>query len=412
LWPCLAEQGYDVREEPPSPNRPDLPGAESLVLEAVLGYRPDLLLVEAENGPAVCECLKAREETELIPVVFLLPDDPAEGLDGKALSDAFERGAADVIQPSRMADGEILARIKAAIRNQRATTQAVTLARQLDRMNAELYERNLQVEKELYVARQLQQSLLPSFLPDRDGAADSSEMAADATGDNLAKCHYRDERLRISGVYLPCDALGGDLYDVIPFPDGTIGISIADVSGHGVPAGFITAIYKSSLYRISYTHDAPDELLFHLNNELTELVKTGDYITALYARLQRDGDGITLHYSGAGHPYPLAYCARDNSLTRLQENGTPLVWVRNMAYPLGRLRLQPGDKVLLFTDGLTEMRNDQGGLYGEETLERIFPELVRRHPDNVLDALVRHLSDFTGGHPLEDDLSIVLVEMN
>lgn len=406
LWPRLAEQGYDMREE-------SAPGMENTVLETILNHQPDLVLLEARGGLSMCERLKAHADTESIPVILLDTGESAGNEDGDALPAAFRCGVADVILPARMTDAEILARIKAAIRNQRTAAQAVALARQLDRMNAELYERNLQVEKELYVARQLQQSLLPPFLPEKPSETSAHDPAlTDTVQAKLTKCHYQDERLRISGVYLPCDALGGDLYDVIPFPDGTVGISIADVSGHGVPAGFITAIYKSSFYRISYAHGAPDQLLFHLNNELADLVKTGDYITAFYARLQQDAEGVTLQYSGAGHPYPIYYRTRDTSLERLRENGTPLVWLRNMTYPLGGLRLQPGDKVLLFTDGLTEMRNAQGELYGEERLEHIFPELIRQHPNHLLDALVRHLSDFTDGHPLEDDLSIVLVEVS
>ena len=386
----------------------------------------DLMVCESSTMPSdsvsfsLCERLRSHTDTENIPVVFLCGGhaNNQAALEPLILK-AFDAGAMDVIPLEHMSDAEILARVKAALRNQRAASQAVTLAKQLDQMNTELYERNLQVEKELYVARQLQQSLLPPFLPEL--ISDNPDQAALAQSDGqstfqdeatmrFAKYHYRDDRLSISGVYLPCDALGGDLYDVIAFPDNTIGVSIADVSGHGVPAGFITAIFKSSFYRITHTHGTPDQILFHLNNELADIVKTGDYVTALYARLQYLDDKLVMEYSGAGHPYPLYYQARTGVVDRLQANGTPLVWVKNMAYPLGQMVLEPGDKILLFTDGLTEMRNPTGELYGEDALDRIFLDLVRKNPPNLLDDMVRHLSDFAEGHPMEDDLSIVLIE--
>jgi sigma-B regulation protein RsbU (phosphoserine phosphatase) len=350
--------------------------------------------------------LKNDPETENIPVIFMGTQSPANGV----LIKSFESGATDFISVATEST-EVLARVQAAIRNKQIARQATTLAYELNKMNTELYERNLQVEKELYVTRQLQQSLLPPFLPDENSSA---------AGNSLTKCHYKDDHLKISGVYLPCDALGGDIYDIIKVPNGTIGVAIADVSGHGVPAGFITAIFKSSLYRTTHNYSAPKDILYHLNNELADIVKTGEYVTALYCNIHAPSDDTpeqsgkrVLEYSGAGHPYPFYYCAAEDKVVALKENGTPLVWVKNMDYPMGQIALAPGDKVLMFTDGITEMRNQEGELYGEEALEALFLELVHRTRDSqisILDELISYLSDYTQGRPLEDDLSMVLIE--
>ncbi len=369
--------------------------------------QPDLVLMDCglqQQGLDLCQQLKNDPDTESIPVIFMHDGGNVNG----TMLKSFESGANDFISLSQPRD-EIMARLQAALRTRQMTTHSVALAQQLSKMNAELYDRNLQVEKELYVARQLQQSLLPPCLPDEEVRQKDPEAL-----DRISRCHYRDQRLRISGVYLPCDALGGDIYDVIKFNDESVGVTVADVSGHGVPAGFITAIYKSIFYRATHNYKKPGDILFQLNNALADIVKTGEYVTAIYCRIQPpdmfSGGPLQLDYSGAGHPYPMFFKAEDGSIARLKENGTPLVWVKNMEYPIGTLSMMPGDRLLIFTDGVSEMRNEAGELFGEERLEECFRQMAREHPSQVLDQLIVYLSDFTQGHPLEDDLSMVLIE--
>lgn len=371
-------------------------------LEQIRQEKPDAILIDPllAGEFQMSQELWQNPETEATPIIFVHPDDEQAGA---FPVERFECGASDFI-PASIEEQELLARLQTLIQSSNALREAAMLNRQLTEANRELQERNLQVEKELYTARQLQQSLLPAFLPDEGDSCDLQ----------LSKCHYRSERLRISGLYIPCDALGGDIYDVIQFPNGTIGVTIADVSGHGVPAGFITAIFKSSFYRITHTHSRPGDILFHINNEMADIVKTGDYVTALYGLLQPvegESEKLTFSFSGAGHPYPLYYNASERRLTQLKENGTPLVWFKNMEYATAEVQLSAGDKLLLFTDGVTELRNPQGELFGEEALERCFIELVESGESNMLDTLAQRLSDFTEGHPLEDDLSMVFIEI-
>lgn len=382
--------------------------SDSEMLQEIKTSKPDLVLLDPtlphQSSYKVCESLKNDPETENIPVIFMNTQSGGNG----SLLKSFESGATDFISVATEST-EVLARVQAAIRNKQIATHATALASELNKMNAELYERNLQVEKELYVTRQLQQSLLPPFIPEDRETTQPEDMS------HFSKCHYKDEHLKISGVYLPCDALGGDIYDVIKFPNGTVGVAIADVSGHGVPAGFITAMFKSSLYRTTHTYRAPNDVLHHLNNEMADMVKTGEYVTAIYCHIHelQEGGNRQMDYSGAGHPYPYYYKASEDRVIALKENGTPLVWVKNMDYPMGQIQLEAGDKVLLFTDGITEMRNTSGDLYGEAALELLLLDLIHQSQQQktpILDAMIQHLSDYTQGHPLEDDLSVVLIE--
>ncbi|MBX2860752.1 MAG: fused response regulator/phosphatase [Vampirovibrio sp.] len=371
--------------------------------------QPDVILLNADlsdtNSVETCKRLKSDPETENIPVIFLATD-PSNGNGKEAanLLKSLETGANDCIS-SQSNPEEVCARIQVALRFKRSMNQADALATQLNELNAELYQRNLQVERELYVARQLQQSLLPPIIKDDE----SSEPDLDALP-TFSKCHYKNDKVKISGVYLPCDALGGDLYDVIPFGNKSIGVSVADVSGHGVPAGFITAIFKSAFYRTTHNVEKPGDVFYQLNNELVKIIKTGDYITGIYCRLI--DEGRRMEYTGAGHPYPMLYRAKDDTLVRLTENGTPLIWFADMEYPTVTVDLEPGDKILIFSDGITEMKNPRNELFGEEALEKLYLELVRKVPNRILDTMIEHLSDYTEGHPLEDDMSLVFIEID
>jgi serine phosphatase RsbU (regulator of sigma subunit) len=271
-------------------------------------------------------------------------------------------------------------------------------------LNEDLSSRSFMIEKELYKTRQLQQSLLPSIVENKENPADG------ALG--TSKLHYLSDKFRISGMYIPCDAIGGDLYDLCEFHDGSLGVIITDVSGHGVAAAFVTALLKSSFYRITHHHQTPDQVLFHLNNQLAAVVKTGDYLTAAYLHFLDEGK--TVQYGGAGHPYPILYRAKTNTVELLEENGTPLVWVPDMPYNMQFTNLESGDKILLFTDGVTELTNPEEELYGEDRLAELLPQVIGWSPEGggaILENILMELSDFTQGHPLADDLTMLIIEV-
>ncbi len=393
----LSAEGYELAIETSD---------ESTWADLTQSHQPDLILLEVlpdSYVPHFQFCHQIRQDTLLgnLPII-ILGSTPTPALSEHThhyLYEGLHAGANDYLKaPYDMQ--ELVCKINTALRLSDSLEKARSLADQLNSVNDELSLRNIQVEKELYIARQLQQSLLPP------ACVSPSE---DEEGPIFTKVHYQDEKVRISGIYLPCDALGGDLYDVLKFKDNAIGISITDVSGHGVPAGFITAIFKTSLYRLTHQLSTPSEVMFHLNNELFDIVKTGDYVTSIYMRLNLDN--LELECSGAGHPYPFWYQAKEDAMERLQKNGTPLVWVRDIDYPMDKVQLHAGDKVYLFTDGVSELRNPQGEMFGEARIESVLREGISQHAPYLTDHLITTLSDFTEGAPLEDDISMMLIEI-
>lgn len=289
--------------------------------------------------------------------------------------------------------------------NHRQLERADAITQQMQELHQAIEQRNQQVEKELYLARQLQQSLLPTPLED---ASNADELTF-----QFSKLHYQSETLRISGLYVPCDALGGDLYDLIHFKnDHALSVIMADVSGHGITAGFITAIFKALYHQAAYDNALPNSVLTHINNELSDIIKTGDYITSVACHIKRHNDrpGHCMHYSGAGHPFPYLYQHEQQASLRLDQNGMPLGWFGGTEYPMGEIKLNPGDKLLIFTDGITELKNNEGELFGEDRLDELFTAMAQQHNGPFLDYLLQDLSDFTNGQPLDDDLSMLLIE--
>lgn len=387
--------------------------------------QPDLLMMpaatlnELENEDGQLWLKELRANPDLKDLGVLLMGAPRMN-EPEALADWLNAGLEDCL-PVYQNPRELVARLRLYLKQKHQYWTMQEMNRQLTQMNDDLYERNAMVEKDLYKTRQLQQSLLPRPMaePAKPKCTDAGHNKA-ITGSegldtvtshvfSLEKKHYHTDKLKVTGVYLPCDALGGDLYDVIEFKDKSIGVTMADVSGHGVAAGFVTALFKSSFYRATLQHMSPDKVLFDVNNELADMVTTGEYVTALYTRIMPDGRSI--EFSGAGHPYPIIYEAATGQIQRPEENGTPLVWIPGMEYGIKRLELNPGDKVLLFTDGVSEIRNMAEALLGEDALERMFKETIAEEPANLLDSMVMKLSDYTEGMPLNDDLSMALIEV-
>lgn len=357
-------------------------------------------------NPWLTGLLQLKTHPQLAQSSVMMIGEPS--LSSQQMTDCLSAGLEEIIAPADLDNApRFMHRLQRFFHHRQQLAQTHETNQQLLEINGELYDRNLAIENELYNARQLQQSLLPLALPE------DSVLPGSATGPCFNRRHFESSRVRVSGLYLPCDSLGGDLYDVIPLPDGVLGLTIADVSGHGVPAGFVTALYKSSLYRMTHAHQLPHDILYHLNNEMSELVKTGDYITGLYCRLIEDS--TRLQFSGAGHPYPLIFRAATQTIERLEENGPPLIWMPEMEYQMLEVPVFPGDKMLLFTDGVSEMQNLTDELFGEERLEALFRDLAMadRSPGEpaILDQLLQRLSDFTEGASLKDDLSMVLVEL-
>jgi PAS domain S-box-containing protein len=236
------------------------------------------------------------------------------------------------------------------------------------------------IEQELQVARLIQQTLLPKSLPELAG-------------------------YQIAVYYQPAREVGGDFYDSLQLPDGRLGLIVGDVSGKGVPAAIVMAITRTML-RAAYRLGSPAEILEQANNILYPEIPPNMFVTCLVALLDcRTG---RLHYANAGHDPPYLRHA-DGVSEELRATGMPLGLMPNMSYEQKEITLEPGDSVLLYSDGLVEAHDPRREMFGFPRMQ----EFVSAHPGGatLIDFLLAELERFTGEEwEQEDDITLLTLQ--
>jgi sigma-B regulation protein RsbU (phosphoserine phosphatase) len=249
----------------------------------------------------------------------------------------------------------------------------VAARRTLDR-DVELGE----IHHELELARNIQRSLLPGGFPE----------SAD---------------FRVAARYVPVTSVAGDLYDFLAAGHGQAGLLIADVSGHGVPAALIASMVKmaAASQRDHVAH--PAQLIAGMNAALCGNTQ-GQFATAAYVYL--DARNRELRYAAAGHPAMLML--RNGIVSEVTENGLLLAAVAGACYSEKTLALNPGDRLLLYTDGLVEARNGQGELFGDESLAVALLATKGLTADEAAEQLIASVQQWALAQ--DDDLTVLVCD--
>lgn len=360
--------------------------------EAALGAArrepPDLILLDVTmpemNGYEVCERLKTDDGLHGIPVIFLSA--LTEPLDKVK---AFASGGVDyVTKPFDLA--ELRARVETHLKLRR-------LSLALEENIAQLARANARMSRDLTSAAKIQRTFLPRAAPSIPG-------------------------VRFAWAYRPCDELAGDGLNIIPLGDGTAGVYILDVSGHGVSS----ALLSVTLSRLLSPPSEPASILARDSSFLDRLdvaspaavadllnrlfpfdAATEQFATLMYGVL--DAAAGEFRYVSAGHPGPL----------HLPAGGPPVI-LEHPGFPIGlsderyeerRLRLAPGDRLYLYSDGLPDANNPDGERFGEARLQdavnRLRAELLDRGVAELLDDVAR----WQEGERPDDDISVLAIEL-
>jgi phosphoserine phosphatase RsbU/P len=242
--------------------------------------------------------------------------------------------------------------------------------------------------RELEDAQVIQRALLPSSMPEIDGC----EMAA---------------------VWRPASAFGGDCYDALAFSNTRAAITIGDVAGKGLPAALLMSNLQASV-RAFATNDAPPAVVVdRTNRALCRHTPLDRFVTFFYGVVDTDGPstplgtGRTLHYTNAGHNFPILVRA-DGSVVRLATGGLVLGVTGDARYAQDSVALQSGDRLVLFTDGITEAEGRDGDEFGDDRLVETVVALRGESPWRMVDAIVNRVCAYTGG-VFRDDATLLAI---
>jgi len=235
-------------------------------------------------------------------------------------------------------------------------------------------------EEELREAREIQNRLLPKELP-------------------------KLPDYEIAAMTRPARCVGGDYYDVVRISERETVISIADVSGKGLPAALLMSNLQAALKPLLWQKLPPRELCHRLNRTLCDITPLGKFVSFFCGVL--DSQENRLVYSNAGHNPPIVVRGRDTAI-ELNAAGAVLGQFPDWVYEQSEIRLQSGDALLLFTDGLIDAWNEKEESFGEERLVRTAQERPGIPAAQLMESLLDAASKHCGGH-FQDDASVVIV---
>jgi sigma-B regulation protein RsbU (phosphoserine phosphatase) len=236
------------------------------------------------------------------------------------------------------------------------------------------------IQQELEVARRIQLSILPPAFA-------------------------ASEHFTVAARFVPMTSVAGDFYEFIYTGNGTVGLLVADVSGHGVPAALIASMMKVAITSQRHHATNPERLLAGVNEALCGNTQN-QFVTAAYVHL--DASCGKFCYSAAGHPPMLLL--RDEQVFRIEENGLVLALLSSAAYASTNRPLVRGDRLLLYTDGIIEAANAGGEEFGYERVGNLLQASAKMAAEEAADLIVNTVSGWSSIQG--DDLTVIVCDYN
>ncbi|MBA3323391.1 MAG: SpoIIE family protein phosphatase [Pyrinomonadaceae bacterium] len=251
--------------------------------------------------------------------------------------------------------------------------------------NARLVEEQLdreRLERELQLAREIQQRFQPTASPVVPG-------------------------YELQGISFPCYEIGGDYYDFIERPDGEIIVALGDVSGKGTSAALMMSSLHAAIHAQAATHKTLTETISIVNRYLAETIPANRFVTLFFAKL--DPKTGVLTFLNAGHNPPII-AHSGGTMEQLGAGGIPLGIMPDFAYREGRTQLQPGDSLVIYSDGVTETQNIAGEEFGPLRLYDVVSRNLESSAASIRDKIESALTKFAQGTDSVDDITLVIVK--
>jgi sigma-B regulation protein RsbU (phosphoserine phosphatase) len=247
-------------------------------------------------------------------------------------------------------------------------------------LHKQLLEQEL-IGRQLETAREVQLKLLPHSSPNLPG-------------------------YDIAGICIPTDEIGGDYFDYIPLSHNRLGLAVADVSGHGIPAALVMTAFRALLRTNALVKSRPANIANTIDRLLPEFTGNQHFVTLLYAVLEPASGGLT--YVCCGHPPPILLCA--NGEIEKLNNHTPALGIfQNLLHTDAEIILAAGDILVLYSDGVIEPMNQHNESFGIQRLAQVIQENQQLAADEIILKVIQATSVFTGDYGFLDDFTLVIV---
>ena len=238
------------------------------------------------------------------------------------------------------------------------------------------------LEEQMQIAKDVQSSLLPAQPPEITG-------------------------YDIAGVCIPTYEIGGDYYDYIKLDNNNLAIIIADVSGDGIPAALIMASFRAMLRNQLKIYNEPAEIMNLLNQQIPEVSRKRDFITAFYGKLNYEQH--ILSYANCGHNSPILL--KSDGKIELLETGDPALNILDAAsFNSNSISIAPGDEIVFYTDGVIEIFNKDSEEYNVERLQKVILESQNKSANEIINNIVESTRNFSVTKLYRDDFTLVVIK--
>jgi len=297
--------------------------------------------------------------------------------------------------PLRNRSGEVIGVVGIG----RDITERKAAEEQIFRYNAEIRQRNAELEDDLHMAREIQQAFLPQQYPTFPKGASPSESA-----------------IRFCSRYIPTTAVGGDFFHILPISDTEAGVFICDVMGHGVRAALVTAIQRALVEEMLPVASDPGQFLTEINHALLSILRRAR--TPMFASafsLVIDVGRSCVRFANAGHPSPIHLSRKTGEVRALcspsERPGPALGVFKDAVYETRTCPIAPRDLLLLFTDGLCEVEGEHDDYFNQEMLMELLRKGINQPAEKLIDETVSEIREFALGRTFTDDVCLIGVEI-
>jgi sigma-B regulation protein RsbU (phosphoserine phosphatase) len=354
------------------------------LLEAIALREFDLLLVDLNyardttSGREGLDLLSHLKTVDGVPPIVVMTGWATVGI----AVEAMQEGVTDFVEKP-WTNAKLLEILQKQVAFGRERRESARRAAQENQAHKDIESLLHRQDHEIAEARSIQEGFLPKEIPQVAG-------------------------YEIASAWQSARVVGGDYFDVLSFDSETLGLCIADVAGKGMPAALLMSNLQAAVRGLASASLPANELCARVNALLCRNIASDRFITFFYGQL--DGPGRTLRYVNAGHNAPIVI-HRDGSHDRLTEGGGVLGVFPNQIFALGTIRLELGDRVVLFTDGVTEAGNTDGDEFGEERLVHLLEENRNSGAKEIQKKILAAAGEFSRSN-WTDDATLLIVAVS